>query len=235
MFGTLIESRSSRQRRTGAALLSFLSHAVILAGAAVLTAGRAIGAPRDPVPTAGITYLKPPRPNPTQPASPIQKPPVAFPCKVCFGGIRIASSATGPTLPTIDAPEPMGFGHAAPQWCTRVTDCAIVHTTVDSGFVSDNGIIVSAEILTQLRSGPPPRYPESLRSAGIDGRVVIQFVVDTLGAIEPASVKVILSSHDLFTRSVETVLPRYRFVPSEVNGRRVRALAQMPFEFHLTK
>jgi protein TonB len=107
---------------------------------------------------------------------------------------------------------------------------------VDSGWVPGDGeIIISAQILTRLRSGPPPRYPESLRAAGVDGRVIVQFVVDTLGIIEPASVKIILSSHDFFTRSVEAVLPRYRFVPSEVNGRRVRALAQMPFEFHLTK
>jgi periplasmic protein TonB len=235
MFRTLIESTASRQRRTGAALLSFLSHIGILTGAALVTAGRSIAAPRDPVRVTTVTYVDPRKPVQRQ-GDVFPRRRIPFPCRVCFAGVRVVPSSAPTTLPSLDALDPTRQGDLAPRWCTRVADCSVVQTAVDSGAVpGDGAVVVSAEILTQLRSGPPPRYPEPLRSAGIDGRVVIQFVVDTLGAIEPASVKVIHSSHDLFTRSVEAVLPRYRFAPSEVNGRRVRALAQMPFEFHLTK
>ena len=37
------------------------------------------------------------------------------------------------------------------------------------------------------RAHPPPAYPELLRAAGIEGRVVLQVVIDTLGRAEPAA------------------------------------------------
>lgn len=234
MFRTLIESKASHQRRAGAALLSSVSHIGILVGAAVFTAERGIAAPREPVVSTAVTWVKPPTPAAPGPRQEFPHQHVPFPCKICFGGIRVVFS---PNAQAILPEPPAELGDAPPpRWCARASDCSLTSAAVDSGGVPGAGeIMISAAVLTQLRSGPPPRYPESLRSAGVDGRVVVQFVVDTLGAIEPASVKVILSSHDLFTKSVEAVLPRYRFVPSEVNGRRVRALAQMPFEFHLTR
>ncbi len=46
------------------------------------------------------------------------------------------------------------------------------------------------------RSGPAPessqpRYPPTLQAAGIEGRVEVQYVVDTTGHAEPASWKVV--------------------------------------------
>jgi protein TonB len=78
---------------------------------------------------------------------------------------------------------------------------------------------------------PRPHYPDALRAAGLGGHVLVQFVVDTTGRIEPQSVRVLESTHDLFARSVLAVLPRFRFQPAEVNGKRIRMAAQMPFEF----
>ena len=43
------------------------------------------------------------------------------------------------------------------------------------------------------------------------------------------------STHDLFTRTVRAALPAFRFKPAELGGHRVRALAEMPFEFQITK
>ena len=87
----------------------------------------------------------------------------------------------------------------------------------------------------RIVSSAKPRYPESLRQAGISGRVVIRFVVDTLGSIDMTSVQVLESTHDGFARAVRDVLPRFRFKPSEVGGRRVRSLAEMPFEFTVSR
>ena len=56
-----------------------------------------------------------------------------------------------------------------------------------------------------------PRYPESLRQAGISGRVVIRFVVDTLGSIDMTSVQVLESTHDVFSSAVREALPRLSF------------------------
>jgi protein TonB len=74
-----------------------------------------------------------------------------------------------------------------------------------------------------------------MRTTGISGRVRIRFVVDTTGRVDPSSVQVIESTHDLFTNAVRAVLPSLRFKPSEANGQRVRSLAEMPFDFVITR
>lgn len=80
-----------------------------------------------------------------------------------------------------------------------------------------------------------PRYPSILRSAGVEGEVLTQFVVDTLGRVEVASFKSIRTSHDLFEASVRAALPEMRFTPAEVGGKKVRQLVQQPFVFALAK
>ncbi len=89
------------------------------------------------------------------------------------------------------------------------------------------------EVLMHVVTAAKPRYPESLRSAGIDGRVLAEFAVDTTGRVDLATVKILSSTHDLFTRAVKDALSAMRFRPAEVGGKHVTALAQMPFEFRI--
>jgi protein TonB len=91
------------------------------------------------------------------------------------------------------------------------------------------------ELLMRIVASRKPRYPESLRMAGIDGRVLVRFTVDTTGAVDMSSVTILASTHDLFTRSVRDVLASYRFKPAEQHGKRVPSLAEMPFEFSISK
>jgi TonB family protein len=78
---------------------------------------------------------------------------------------------------------------------------------------------------------PAPRYPELLRTAGVEGTVLAQFVVDTAGHPMLDTFKVLRSAHDLFTQSVRDALATMRFSPAEIGGRKVRQLVQMPFPF----
>jgi protein TonB len=91
------------------------------------------------------------------------------------------------------------------------------------------------ELLMHLLTPLKPRYPEPLRQAGIEGRVLVRFVVDTLGRIDPASVQILSSTHDQFTRAVRDALSGFRFRPAESNGKRIPALAEMPFEFKVAR
>jgi protein TonB len=79
----------------------------------------------------------------------------------------------------------------------------------------------------------PPRYPESLRRAGIEGDVVVKFVVDTTGRVDLRSVEIVSSTHDAFTLAVRESLGRLRFQPSVVGERKMNSLAVMPFRFTL--
>ncbi len=80
-----------------------------------------------------------------------------------------------------------------------------------------------------------PRYPPELRAAGVEGEVLIQFVVDTMGNAVVGSIRVLRSSHEMFSTAVITAIPTMRFVPAEVNGRKVKQLVQQPFVFAISR
>jgi protein TonB len=80
-----------------------------------------------------------------------------------------------------------------------------------------------------------PRYPDILKAAGVEGDVVISFVVDTTGRVDMSRVVVLKSSHSLFDAAVRAALPAMRFLPAEVGGRKVRQLVQQPFVFHIVR
>ena len=80
-----------------------------------------------------------------------------------------------------------------------------------------------------------PRYPDLLRKAGIEGEVLVQFVVRPDGRADVASFKVLKQSHDLFAAAVKNALPAARFNPALVGGRAVSQLVQMPYTFALSR
>ena len=80
-----------------------------------------------------------------------------------------------------------------------------------------------------------PRYPGLLQSAGVEGSVRAQFVVDTLGRVEQGSFRALESTHDLFTAAVRDALSRARFKPAEVGGHRVRQLVEQSFAFSIAR
>jgi TonB family protein len=86
-----------------------------------------------------------------------------------------------------------------------------------------------------IPGNPAPRYPDLLRSANIEGEVLAQFVVDTTGRVDMATVKVLKTTHDLFTNSVKQALPDVKFSPALVGGRKVKQLVQMTFPFSLSQ
>jgi len=82
---------------------------------------------------------------------------------------------------------------------------------------------------------PPPRYPEILRSSGVEGQVTALFVVDETGRAEEDSVRFVRSDNPLFEDAVKQALHRMRFAPAEIGGRKVRQLVLMPFVFTLAR
>jgi TonB family protein len=85
-----------------------------------------------------------------------------------------------------------------------------------------------------LPGNPAPRYPDALRQANIEGNVIAQFIMDTLGHPNMETFKVLKSTDPLFTETVRSSLPNMRFSPALVGGRPVKQLVQMPFMFSLT-
>lgn len=80
-----------------------------------------------------------------------------------------------------------------------------------------------------------PIYPALLRSAGIEGDVLVRFVVDSAGRVEPNSITLLDASHVAFGDAVSRWLQRARYLPAEVAGRPVRQLVEQRFGFTLRR
>jgi protein TonB len=235
MFGTLLESRARRRRRPGGAAVSVAVHMVIIGA---ITAGTVHGtAVSKEKPALVLLRFKnpPPPPPPPRPIDHTIRDVVPGPVNAAAIQIyRIDAPLTIlDHLPPIDSSFGRGLdsivigqGNSSP---------GLAHAIGDGAERNESREWVGVDLQTRILAWGKPRYPESLRQAAIDGRVLVRFTVDTSGRIDMNSVTVLASTHDLFTRAVRDALPVFRFKPAELGGHRVRALAEMPFEFQITK
>ncbi len=83
----------------------------------------------------------------------------------------------------------------------------------------------------QRISGPPPRYPPVMQSAGIAGSVDLQFVVDTTGHVEPNSLKVLAKTHDAFVEPAKEAVLKGVYKPARYKGEPVRQQVQQRISF----
>jgi TonB family protein len=83
----------------------------------------------------------------------------------------------------------------------------------------------------QLLEQPPVRYPPALAQASVAGRVELEFVVDTLGQVEPGSVRTLASTHPEFEAAARRAVLVSRFRPALWRGRLVRQVARQSFRF----
>jgi len=85
----------------------------------------------------------------------------------------------------------------------------------------------------EIGSAPPLEYPPALRHAGLQGRVSVQAVIDTLGRAELASVKVIARPNTAFDESARAYVLHAVFRPARVKGRAVRVLITVPVNYRI--
>jgi protein TonB len=234
MLNVLLESRASRPRRMGSTVASALLHGALIAGAVALTMPGAVDAngveTRDPP----VYYVPMPERDPAPPAPSKELFPVAAP-DLPLPTIT-APDIVPTTLPPIDLgpvipPDQVVIG--APGVRTASLLGAGGPSLPGAGAAIDERLVDRAPRL--IGQTVEPRYPASLREAGVQGRVVVQFVVDTLGRAELSELQVVESAHPLFVESVRAALARYRFSAGEAAGRTVRTRVQIPFDFTLVR
>jgi protein TonB len=230
MFTTLMESRAPRTRRVGGTLVSALLHGFLVTGAVMLTLPRAVDATPKPAEPPDIIWTDT---HPTVPAAPAGGRTVIGPREDMRLPLVDFHLPDAPSLPiNIDpvvatndgetVPSHGGVGSAAP-FGGGVPGAAGTGGTWDASQV-DRAPAISGRAVE-------PRYPSQLRAAGIEGRVVLQFVVDTVGRAETDDVAVMEATHPQFADAAREALPRFHFVPGEAGGRKVRTRVQIPFNF----
>ena len=238
MFNNLVESKAKKQKRFGGGMVSIIVHGVLIFGAVVLTANAGIKNDKNKDEKVDFVEVKKDEPKPPEP----EKPPP-------------------PPDQVVAPPPPKGFQvlSAPIEIPDIIPDIDLSKKATDESDFTGKGVAGGIGKGVEGGKGPVPQgdqpyfdfqvekpvvmapgangptYPDMLRSAGIEGTVMAQFVVDTTGRAEMATFKVLKSDNDLFSNAVKNALQRMKFLPAEVGGRKVKQLVQQPFQFSLNR
>jgi TonB family protein len=88
------------------------------------------------------------------------------------------------------------------------------------------------DVQAQYDSGSAdPVYPMNQLRARVRGRVVIEFVVDTLGNVELPTITVVTASNQAFVTSARTAVSHGRFAPAVLNRQHVRQVVRLGLDF----
>jgi protein TonB len=82
-------------------------------------------------------------------------------------------------------------------------------------------------------SCPRPPYPRMMQQAGIEGTVLLEFVVDQTGHADKASIRPLDSTHKAFEGPAREMIGKCLFRPGRVRGQPVKVLVRMPINFVL--
>lgn len=232
MFNNLLESKAVKPKTAGGSFASFALHGLLLWGAIVATAnaGQKMKEAKDQA--IDFVEVKKDEPKPDKPPPQEQiAAPVIKGFQVLTAPINIPD-----VIPAIDLSRSVtnesdftGKGVQGGRASGTITGIAPTDQTQTYFEFQVEKPVVSAP------GSSAPRYPEILKSAGVEGEVLAQFVVDTTGRAENGSFKVLKTSHELFALAVKNALPGMRFLPAEVGGKKVKQLVQQPFVFAIQK
>jgi TonB family protein len=78
------------------------------------------------------------------------------------------------------------------------------------------------------------RYPDSLRTAGIGGRVVVEAIVDSAGHLDSASVRILSSTHPGFEAPAREAVLGATYAAGRLNGRAVPVMVRIAIPFVIT-
>ena len=210
----------------GSRAASFFLHGALIAAA--------VGATRHVAPTDVGTHRDttifwvPPAPHPATPSAPQPgSPHPSFQMPVMVPLV-------------IPDPDPTPVATAPPGWSIGVDSAPVSRPGLPG--TPGTGLPPVAPIDARLAEEPPvlvdhpaPNYPGLLRQAGLEGRVVVEVVLDTLGRAEPASLRISTSAHALFDAEASRVVLASRYRAARMGGRPVRVRILVPVSFGLRR
>jgi protein TonB len=234
---SLIESEHRSQRSLGGSIVSIAVHACVitLAVYASASAGEAIVKSR--IDTVRVVYPQAPKDPSHAPSQPIprrspQNPerlpglprsPITLPREVPSKLPPIESSTTITDDRGLFGSSSPDDGLATGSRAECYADCGGMPYTLSANEVEKPA--------TPRNGNPSPKYPSLLESSRVEGVVLVQFVVDTLGVADMSTFKVLDATNELFAESTRASLAKWRFSPAEAGGRKVKQIVQLPLRF----
>jgi protein TonB len=231
VFDTLIASKPKRQKSLGETIFSVVIHVVLIIAAVKATSAAEVKI-REIIADTSMVLLKPPEPEPEpEPETPppdaivsANPPPQGF-------QTLMPPDAIPKEIPPINLNErfnPKDFTGKG------------VEGGIAAGVVGGTGPVdVSGQTFLEAQVDDPPRllqpgpmrFPPVLESAGITGRVRLEFIVDTTGHAERPSIKVLETSHPAFAEPAKELVAKSLFKPGRVRGQAVRVLVQQTVNY----
>lgn len=215
------------ERAWGSRFASIVLHGVLIVAAVRLTAQ----APRAAAGSIAVVDVFLPgasattRDPPPAPLPGVPHPPV--PTFVALPDVIPPATALPPVIsaPFVEAGQPPGPG-------------APVVGEIGVGAAPGPGVPMDARIADEppvLLRHPALRYPEVLRQALVEGRVLVEAVLDTTGAVETGSLRIVEGAHPLFEAEARAIVQASRYRPGRFAGRAVRVRIRVPVTFALRR
>jgi TonB family protein len=228
MFQTLLASAPQAPPSLTRLLASVGVHGLTLLAALALTATHpsVTTRPRE----AAIPLMLPPvhrneqRPAPPSPSrlpAPVPLLPVIDPPPLLLPEIR----PSGPTVADLLASASQAGGPPAVAGTSPIG----VMVGASAEFREELEVDDPVQIVEQ----PPVRFPPALAHAGVAGQVELEYVVDTLGRVEPRSVRAVATTRPEFEAAARGAVLASRFRPARWHGQVVRQLVRQSFRFRL--
>lgn len=233
MFENLIESKPQRSSKAtfGNSFLSLLLHGGLIYAGIVATA-HAGAAVEERIHQIAVTMQAPEQPKneppPPEQVATVNPPPKGF--QTLAIPVSIPVDIPPPSTSTFNAADFSGVG---------------VEGGIARGVEGGTGPVISdqpyLEAVVEERpdqvpgSCTNPRYPEILRQAGIEGRALVEVVLDTLGRAERGSMRILSSTHQLFEAPAREAVASCRYRPGRIQGRAVRVRVQVPVNFSISR
>lgn len=163
-----------------------------------------------------------------------------------------ASEGSTEHLKYVDgAPEGDGSGFARGPVITEIEKQAAVLSprpgdlgtekvaTVESRqFTSYDTVYTITEVDSAVAVDPAsvaPAYPPALLKLGVEGSVMVRYVVDSTGHADMSTLQVVRATRVEFAVAVREALPNMRFLPARMGDKAVPQLVEQPFHFKIQK
>jgi len=225
MFDTLLASGLTRDEPVGARLLAAGIHIGLITAAVLGTTRATAHAPEvDPIIAVWVPRLPPQRTVEPVPAEDLPSAP-GLPSDPGVELPDIAIPLSLPSETTGDALSPAG--------AAKRHDGAIGDSLAPERGPAPFLLVAEVDQPVAVLEPGVPRYPPRLQTLGISGRVVLEFVVDTTGAVEANSLRVRVSTEPGFEDAARAAILATRFRPAQVRGRPVRQLASQAIVFRV--
>ena len=230
MFENLIESKPKKTQSGKQMLLSLLLHGVLGAAAIWATTGAAETV-REILADTTMFILEPPKETPPPPDQPppdaivsANPPPQGF-------QVVLPPDAIPTEIPPVDLNQ---------RFDARDFTGRGVEGGIAAGIVGGTGPVDNAQVFLEAQLDDPPsvlssrpsRYPEVMRAAGLAGRVVLEFVVDTSGHVNGSTIKIISTPHQAFNNAAKEAVMGTLFRPGKLRGQPVNVMVRQAVNFN---